>query len=73
MTINYFLNLFNKLVKFTKKKLFKKLVDRENYMNFLKELYKHEIFYENIIKEIRDEYVIVKDNSNKKQRDDLEQ
>lgn len=42
-------------------------------MNFLKELYKHEIFFENIIKEIRDEYVIVKDNSNKKQGDDLEQ
>ncbi len=61
------------MIKIIKNKLFKKLADRENCMDFLKELYEHEIFYEIIIKDIRDECVIVKDNSNKKQRDDLEQ
>ena len=72
MTVNYFQNLFNKLVNFIKKKLFKKLEDRENYMNFSKDLYEHGIFDENIIKDIRDEYMISINNSNKKQRDDLE-
>lgn len=72
MTVNYFQNLFNKLVNFIKKKLFKKLEDRENYMNFSKDLYEHGIFDENIIKDIRDEYMIAINNSNKKQRDDLE-
>lgn len=72
MTINYFQNLFNKLVKFIKKKLFKKIEDRENYMGFSKELYEHGIFDENTIKDIRDEYMIARNTSNKKQRDDLE-
>ena len=72
MTINYFQNLFNKLVKFIKKKLFKKIEDRENYMVFSKELYEHGIFDENTIKDIRDEYMITRNTSNKKQRDDLE-
>ena len=72
MTINYFQNLFNKLIKFIKKKLFKKLEDRENYMSFSKDLYEHRIFDENTIKDIRNEYIIAKDSSNKKQRDDLE-
>ena len=72
MTINYFQNLFNKLIKFIKKKLFKKLEDRENYMSFSKDLYEHGIFDENTIKDIRNEYIIARDTSNKKQRDDLE-
>ena len=72
MTINYFQNLFNKLVNFIKKKLFKKLEDRENYMNFSKDLYEHGIFDENTINDIRNEYMIARDTSNKKQRDELE-
>lgn len=72
ITINYFQNLFNKLVKFIKKKLFKKIEDRENYIDFSKELYEHGIFDENTIKDIKSEYMIAIDNSNKKQRDDLE-
>lgn len=72
MTINYFQNLFNKLVNFIKKKLFKKSEDRENYMNFSKDLYEHGIFDENTIKDIKNDYIMAKDNSNKKQRDDLE-
>lgn len=72
MTINYFQNLFNKLVKFIKKKLFKKSEDRENYMNFSKDLYEHGIFDENTIKDIRDDYIIAINDSNKRKRDDLE-
>lgn len=72
MTINYFQNLFNKLVNFIKKKLFKKSEDRENYMNFSKDLYEHGIFDENTIKDIKNDYMIAIDTSNKKQRDDLE-
>lgn len=71
-TINYFQNLFNKLANFIKKKLFKKSEDRENYMNFSKDLYEHGIFDENTIKNIRNEYVIAINNGNKKQKDDLE-
>ena len=71
-TFNFFQNLFNKLVKFIKKKLFKKSEDRENYMNFSKDLYEHGIFDENTIKDIKDEYMIARNTSNKKQRDDLE-
>ena len=72
MTINFFQNLFNKLVNFIKKKLFKKSEDRENYMNFSKDLYEHGIFDENTIKDISDEYRIAINGVNKKQRDDLE-
>ena len=72
MTINFFQSLFNKLVNFIKKKLFKKSEDRENYMNFSKDLYEHGIFDENTIKDISDEYRIAINGVNKKQRDDLE-
>lgn len=40
--------------------------DRENYMNFSKDLYEHGIFDENTIKDIRNEYMIARDTSNKK-------
>ena len=72
MTINYFQNLFNKLIKFIKKKLFKKSEDRENYMNFSKDLYEHGIFDENTIKGIKNDYMIAINGVSKKQRDDLE-
>lgn len=71
MTINYFQNLFDKLVKLIKKNLLKKIVDRENYMNFFKDLYKHGIFDENTIKD-RNNYIIAINDDNKKKRDDLE-
>ena len=41
-TINYFENLFNRLVSFIKKRIFGKEKDREDYMHFLKELYEHD-------------------------------
>lgn len=70
--LNYFENLFNRLVNFIKKRIFGDNEERENYMYFSKELYKHGIFNENTIKDIKDDYMFAKDTSNKKQRDDLE-
>lgn len=35
-------------------------------MNFSKDLYEHGIFDENTIKDIRNEYMIARDTSNKK-------
>ena len=64
--------LFNRLVNFIKKRIFGDNEERENYMYFSKELYKHGIFNENTIKDIKDDYMFAKDTSNKKQRDDLE-
>lgn len=69
--LNYFENLFNRLVNFIKKRIFGDNEERENYMYFSKELYEHGIFTENNIKDIKDDYMIAKE-CNKKQRDDLE-
>ena len=38
-TINFFENLFDRLVKFIKNKMFSKEKERENYWNFSKDLY----------------------------------
>ena len=38
-TINFFENLFDRLVKFIKNKMFGKEKERENYWNFSKDLY----------------------------------
>ena len=70
--LNYFENLFNRLVNFIKKRIFGDNEERENYMYFSKELYEHGIFTENNIKDIKDDYMIAINNSNKKQRDALE-
>lgn len=72
MTINYFQNLFNKLVAFIKKKLFKKSKDRENYMNFSKELYEQGILSQKTIRDIKDNYIFAKISDSNKQIDDFE-
>lgn len=73
-TINYFENLFNKLVSFIKKRIFGKEKDREDYMHFSKELYEHGIFSDETIEDIRDDYNYSKehDNENDKNKDDYE-
>lgn len=70
--LNYFENLFNRLVNFIKKRIFGDNEERENYMYFSKELYEHGIFTENTIEDIKDDYMIAINNGNKKQKDDLE-
>lgn len=69
--LNYFENLFNRLVNFIKKRIFGDNEERENYMYFSKELYEHGIFTENNIKDIKDDYMFAKEHNNKK-RDDFE-
>ncbi len=73
-SINYFENLFDRLVNFIKKRMFGKEKDREDYMHFSKELYEHGIFSDETIKDIRDDYDYSKehDNEKNKNKDDYE-
>lgn len=71
-TINYFENLFSKLVSFIKKRIFGKEKDREDYMHFSKELYEHGIFSDETIEDIRKDYIYSKDHSNNKEKDDYD-
>lgn len=71
-TIDYFENLFNKLVSFIKKRIFGKKKDREDYMYFSKELYEHGIFSDETIEDIRDDYNYSKEHDNDKEKDDFD-
>lgn len=71
-TINYFENLFSKLVNFIKKRIFGKEKDREDYMHFSKELYEHGIFSDETIEDIRGDYIYSKEHNNEKDKDDFE-
>lgn len=73
-SINYFENLFDRLVNFIKKRIFGKEKDREDYMHFSKELYEHGIFSDETIEDIRDDYDYSKehDNEKNKNKDDYE-
>lgn len=56
-TINFFENLFDRLVKFIKDKMFGKEKEREDCWNFLKNLYTHGIFSDKTIESIKDDYI----------------
>ena len=71
-TINYFENLFSKLVNFIKKRIFGKEKDREDYMHFSKELYEHGIFSDETIEDIRADYIYSKEHNNEKDKDDFD-
>lgn len=71
-TINFFENLFDRLVKFIKDKMFGKEKERENYWNFSKDLYTHNIFSDKTIESIQDDYIWNKGNDNDKEKDDYE-
>ena len=71
-TINFFENLFDRLVKFIKDKMFGKEKEREDYWNFSKDLYTHNIFSDKTIKSIQDDYVWNKENDKSKEKDDYE-
>lgn len=71
-TINYFENLFDRLVKFIKDKMFGKEKERENYWNFSKDLYTHNIFSDKTIESIQDDYIWNKENDESKEKDDFE-
>ena len=69
-TINFFENLFDRLVKFIKNKMFGKEKERENYWNFSKDLYNHNIFSDKTIESIQDDYIWNKENDKGKEKDD---
>ena len=71
-TINFFENLFNRLVKFIKDKMFGKEKEREDYRNFSKELYTHRIFSDKTIESIQNDYIWNKENDKNKEKDDFE-
>lgn len=71
-TINYFENLFDRLVNFIKKRIFGKEKDREDYIHFSKELYEHGIFSDETIEDIGDDYRFAKEHNNNKEKDDFD-
>ena len=73
-TINFFENLFDRLVKFIKNKMFGKEKEREDYWNFSKDLYTHKIFSDKTIESIQDDYIWNKENDKNKDKgkDDYE-
>ena len=71
-TINFFENLFDRLVKFIKDKMFGKEKEREDYWNFSKDLYTHKIFSDKTIESIQDDYIWNKENDKSKEKDDFE-
>ena len=73
-TITFFENLFDRLVKFIKDKMFGKEKEREDYWNFSKDLYTHNIFSDKTIESIQDDYIWNKENDKNKdkRKDDYE-
>ena len=67
--LEYFKNKFNKLVMFIKDRMFRKEKERENYWEFSKDLYHHEIFSNDTMKSIKDDYDWNKENDKNKNRD----
>lgn len=51
-TINFFENLFDRLVKFIKGKMFGREKEREDYWRFSKDLYTHKIFSDKTVESI---------------------
>lgn len=71
---DYFKNLFSRLVKFIKNKMFGKEKEREDYWAFSKDMYEHGIFSDDTIESIKDDYIWNKENDKHKDkgRDDFE-
>ena len=72
--VDYFKNLFSRLVKFIKNKMFGKDKEREDYWKVSKDMYEHGIFSDDTIESIKDDYVWNKENDKHKdkERDEFE-
>ena len=72
--VDYVKNLFRRLVKFIKNKMFGKEKEREDYWKVSKDMYEHGIFSDETIESIKDDYVWNKENDKHKDkgRDDFE-
>ena len=73
-TVDYFKNLFSRLVKLIKNKMFGKDKEREDYWRVSKDMYEHGIFSDDTIDSIKDDYIWNKENDKHKDkgRDDFE-
>ena len=60
------------IVKYIKNKMFGKEKEREDYWNFSKDLYTHNIFSDKTIESIQDDYIWNKENAKGKEKDDYE-
>ncbi len=72
--VDYFKNLFSRLVKFIKNKMFGKDKEREDYWRVSKDMYEHGIFSDDTIESIKEDYIWNKENDKHKDkgRDDFE-
>ena len=72
--VDYFKNLFSRLVKFIKNKMFGKEKEREDYWKVSKDMYEHGIFSDDTIESIKDDYIWNKENDKHKDKghDDFE-
>lgn len=72
--VDYFKNLFSRLVKLIKNKMFGKDKEREEYWRVSKDMYEHGIFSDDTIESIKDDYIWNKENDKHKDkgRDDFE-
>lgn len=67
--VDYFKNLFSRLVKFIKNKMFGKEKERDDYWKVSKDMYEHGIFSDDTIETIKDDYVRNKKNDKHKEKD----
>lgn len=70
--VDYFQNLFRRLVNFIKKRMLSKDEQREKYIDVSSELYEHGIFSDDTIKEIHEKYIYGKTHNSKSKDDDFE-
>ena len=70
--VDYFKDLFGRLVNFIKHKMFGKDKEREDYWKFSKDLYEHGIFSDKTITDIKDDYDWNKENDKHKDHDDFD-
>ena len=70
--VDYFKDLFSRLVNFIKHKMFGKEKEREDYWEFSKDLYEHGIFSDKTFTDIKDDYDWNKENDKHKDHDDID-
>ena len=70
--VDYFKDLFDRLINFIKHKILGKDKEREDYWEFSKDLYEHGIFSEKTITDIKDDYDWNKENDKHKDHDDFD-
>ena len=70
--VNFFENLFNRLISFIKNRLFTNKKNRENYMQFTRDLHEHKIFSYETYEDINESYKRSKAIDNDREYDDYD-